>query len=55
VLGYRLDDWGSRIQFLAGAGNLSLHHCIQKGSGAHPASYQMGTEGSFLRGEAVGA
>jgi hypothetical protein len=26
VLGYRLDDWGSRFQFLAGAGNFSLHH-----------------------------
>jgi hypothetical protein len=24
-----------------------FHHCIQKGSGAHPASYPMGTRGSF--------
>jgi hypothetical protein len=25
----------------------SLHHVIQTGSGAHPASYLMGNEGSF--------
>jgi hypothetical protein len=28
-------------------GNFSLHHCVQNGSGAHPASYPMGTRGSF--------
>jgi hypothetical protein len=28
VLGYGLDDWGSRVQFLAGAGDFSLHHCV---------------------------
>jgi hypothetical protein len=39
MLGYRLDDWDSRVQFLAGAGNFSLHHHVQNGSGAHPASY----------------
>jgi hypothetical protein len=47
VQGYRLDDWGCRIRFLAGAGNFSLHHCVQNGSGSHPASYPMGTRGSF--------
>jgi hypothetical protein len=31
------------IQVLAEAGNFSLHHCIQTGSGAHPASYPIGT------------
>jgi hypothetical protein len=31
----------------AGAGNFSLHHCVQTGSEAHPASYLMGTRGSF--------
>jgi hypothetical protein len=31
-----------------GAGNFSLNHCIQNGSGARPASYPMGTSGSFL-------
>jgi hypothetical protein len=55
VLGYRPDDWGSRIQFLAGAGNFSLHHHVQNGSGAHPASYPMGTRGSFPGGKAAGA
>jgi hypothetical protein len=28
ALGYRLDDQGSRVQFLVGAGNFSLHHHI---------------------------
>jgi hypothetical protein len=41
-LGYGLDDRGSRIRFPAGAGNFSLHHRVQNGSGAHPASYPMG-------------
>jgi hypothetical protein len=27
------------------AGNFSLHHHVQNGSGAHPASYPMGTGG----------
>jgi hypothetical protein len=29
-----------------GAGNFSLHHCIQSGSRAHSGSYPMGTRGS---------
>jgi hypothetical protein len=41
VTGYVLDEWGSRVRFPAGAGNFSLQHCIQTGSGAHPASYTM--------------
>jgi hypothetical protein len=55
ALGYRLDDQGSMIRFLAGAGNFSLHHHVQYGSGAHPASYPMGTMGSFLGGKAARA
>jgi hypothetical protein len=47
ALGYGLDDRGSRVRFQAGAGNFSLHHRVQNGSGAHPASYPMGTRGSF--------
>jgi hypothetical protein len=47
ALGYGLDDRGSRVQFPAGAGNFSLHHGVQNGSGAHPASSPMGTRGSF--------
>jgi hypothetical protein len=44
---YWLDDWGSRVRFAAGAGNLSLHHRVKTGSEAHPASYSMDTRGSF--------
>jgi len=36
-------------------GNFSLHHRVQNGSGAHPASYPMGTRGSFPEGKATGA
>jgi hypothetical protein len=55
ALGYGLDDWGSRVQFPVGVGNLSLHRYVQNSSGAHPASYPMGTRGSFPRGQAAGA
>jgi hypothetical protein len=48
ALGYRLDDRGSRVRFPSGAGNFSLHNRVQNVSGAHPASYPMGTGGSFL-------
>jgi hypothetical protein len=47
ALGYGLDDRGSRVRFSAGAGNFSLHHRVQNGSGAHPAFNAMGTRGSF--------
>jgi len=43
-----------RVQFLAGAGNFSLCHCVQTGSGAHPASYPVGTRGSFPGGKVAG-
>jgi hypothetical protein len=55
VLGYGLDDWGSKVRFLVGAGNFSLHHHVQNGSGAQPASHCMGTRGSFPGGKAAGA
>jgi hypothetical protein len=48
ALGYWLDDRGSRVRFPVGAGNFSLHHRVQNGSGAHTASYPMGTKGSFM-------
>jgi hypothetical protein len=54
-LSYGLDDQGSRVRSQAGAGNFSLNHRVQNGSGAHPASYAMGTRGSFLGGKAAGA
>jgi hypothetical protein len=33
ALGYGLDDWGSRVRFPVEAGNFSLHHRVQDGSG----------------------
>jgi hypothetical protein len=53
VLGYELDDRGSRVRFPAEVGNFSLHHCVQNGSGAHPASYPMDTRGSFRGSKAA--
>jgi hypothetical protein len=53
ALGYGLDDQRSRVRFLVGVGNFSLHHHVQNGSGAHPVSYPMGTRGSFPGGKAA--
>jgi hypothetical protein len=36
------------VRVPAGAGNFSLRHDIQTGSGAYPASYLMDTRSSFL-------
>jgi hypothetical protein len=47
-----LDDQMIRAQFPVGDGNFSLHHHIQNSSGACPASYPMGTRGSFPGGKA---
>jgi hypothetical protein len=55
ALSYGLDDRGSRVRFPAGAGNFSLYHRVQNGSEVHPASYPMGTRGTFPRGKAAGA
>jgi hypothetical protein len=55
ALGYGLDDRGSRVRFTAEAGNFSLHHRVQNGSGAHLASCPMGTRGSFPGSKAAGA
>jgi hypothetical protein len=40
---YGVDDWMIGIRFSAGAGNFTLRHRVQTGSGAHPASYPMDT------------
>jgi hypothetical protein len=55
ALGYGLDDLGSGVRFPVGAGNFSLHYCVQNGSETHPASYPMGTRGSFPGDKATGA
>jgi hypothetical protein len=54
-LGYGLDDWDSRVRLPAGTGNFSPHHRVQSDSGAHPASYPMGTMDSFPGSKAAGA
>jgi hypothetical protein len=54
ALGYGLDDRGSRVRSPAGAVNFSLHHRVQNGSGAHLASYPMGTRGYFPGGKRPG-
>jgi hypothetical protein len=55
ALSYRLDDRGPRVRFPAEGGNFSLHHRVQNGSEAHPASYPMGTRGSFPGSKTAGA
>jgi hypothetical protein len=47
ALGFGLDERNSRVRFPAGAGNFSLRHRVRNVSGALPASYPMGTRGSF--------
>jgi hypothetical protein len=48
--GYRLDDWAIEVRFPAK--DFSSNFSAQTGSGAHPASYPMGTGGPFLRTKA---
>jgi hypothetical protein len=50
VSDYGLDDRGSIPN--RGTGDFSCSPCIQTVSGAHPASYPMGTWGSFPGGKA---
>jgi hypothetical protein len=53
--GYGPDDRMTGVRFPAGARNFSLRHHVQNGSGAHPASYPMGTRDSFPGGRATAA
>jgi hypothetical protein len=51
ALGYGLDDRSSRVRFPAGAGNFSLHHRVQNGSGAHRAPFPLFySSSSVIRG-----
>jgi hypothetical protein len=50
VSDYGLDDWAIEVQSLTGAEDFSSSPCVQTGSGAHPASYPVGTGGSFPGG-----
>jgi hypothetical protein len=53
--GYGLNDRMIGVRFSAWAGNFSLRHHVQTGSGALPSSYPMGTGGSFPGDKAAGA
>jgi hypothetical protein len=48
VSDYGLDDWGFDLRQ---AEDVSSSPCDQTGSGAHPASYLMGTGGPFPGGK----
>jgi hypothetical protein len=50
VSDYRLDDRAIEVRSPTGA-DFSSSPCDQTGSGAHPASYTMGTGGSFPGGK----
>jgi hypothetical protein len=52
VSDYGLDDRVIEVLSPTGAENFSSSPCVQTGSGAHPASYPMGTGGSFPGGKA---
>jgi hypothetical protein len=52
--GYGLDDRGVEVRVPLGS-KFSLLHVVQTGTGAYPASYPMGTGGSFPRSKAAGA
>jgi hypothetical protein len=47
VSGCGLDDRANEVRSPAEAKDLSSSHCVQTGSGAHPASCPMGTGGLF--------
>jgi hypothetical protein len=42
------------VRFPMGVGKFYLRHHVQTGSGAHPASYPIGTGGSFHGGKVAG-
>jgi hypothetical protein len=50
VSDYGLDDRAIGVRSPAGAKNFFSILCVQTGSGAHPASYSMGTGGPFPGG-----
>jgi hypothetical protein len=53
--GYGMDVRMIGVRLPAGAGNYPLHHRIQTGSGAHPASFPIGSGSSFPGGKTAGA
>jgi hypothetical protein len=53
VSDYGLDDRAIGVRSPAGAKDFSSSLCVQTGSGAHPASCPMGTEGPFPGGKSA--
>jgi hypothetical protein len=53
VSDYGLDDLAIGVQSLAEAKDFYCSLCVQTGSGAHQASYPMGTGGPFPRDKAL--
>jgi hypothetical protein len=51
VSDYGLDDRAIEVRSPTGTEDFSSSPCVQTGSGAHPASYPMGTGGPFPGGE----
>jgi hypothetical protein len=52
VSDYGLDDRVIEVRSATGAEDFSSSPCVQTGSGAHLASYPMGTGGPFPEGKA---
>jgi hypothetical protein len=52
VSDYGMDDRAIGVRSPAGAKDISSTLCVQTGSGAHPASYTVGTGGPFPGGKA---
>jgi hypothetical protein len=52
VSDYELDNRAIEVRSPTGAEDFSSSLCVQTGSGAHPASYPIGTGGPFPRGKA---
>jgi hypothetical protein len=52
VSDYGLDDRVIKVRSPTRAEDFSSNPCVQTGSGAHPASYPMGTGGPFPGGKA---
>jgi hypothetical protein len=52
VSDYELEDRAIEVRSLTEAEDFSSSPCVQTGSGAHPASYPMGTGGPFPGGKA---
>jgi hypothetical protein len=52
VSDYGLDDRAIEVRSPTGAENFSSSPCVETGSGAHPASFPMGTGGPFPGGKA---